>query len=368
MAKSISFVTKRKGDFMYHCEKCNREIYYDGVCWECREKIEEETFVCNQQELLEHLQDIGNYKKPAYQQCQMGLQLGLLDMKQMADTAIKQKIYDVPELFYHASEEVENALVTALQQTKEVDKWADLLCCLAMCGGEKSLQVLQELEQNPTIWQEQLYAPPSVYAQYGGWTFDKAGNRQTLFFAHCVSMEKGGDKKAGQIAKAREDICPHCGGKYVDMLVLDGKAESLRFLGVDGVITTTCCPSCVAYQMPAYSRFTLQGDSEPIPNAEGDNYAFTPEEYENFTNNTYGIVAKSKSVFYGAFAEYCNTVGGFANWVDDFWYPKCPDCGKTMIYLAQIQWDTLEDGMAEGTLYIHICKHCHVAAMHHQQT
>lgn len=353
---------------MYHCTECGKKMYYEGICWVCREKIQEKTFVFEENMLLEHLQEIGDYRKPAYDQCRKALQLGLLDFAKMADVAAKQKIYDVPELFYHASEEVESKLIDAMEEAEDAQQGAELLCCLAMCGGEKSLQALYNLENNPKPWQKQLYVSPSVYAQYGGWTFDSKGNRQTLYFENCICMEKDGDQKAGQLAKAREDICPHCGGRYVDILVLDGKAESLQFLGVDGIITATCCPSCVAYQVPAYSRFTLDGNSTPLPNTDGDSYAFTPEEYENFTDNTFGVVAEQKPIFYGAFSEYCNTVGGFANWVDDFWCPECPDCGKPMTYLAQIQWDTLEDGMAEGTLYIHICKDCRITAMSHQQT
>lgn len=353
---------------MYHCAECGKKMYYEGICWTCNQKMEEKNFVFDAEQLLAHLDEIGDYKQPAYDQCRMALQLGLLDFEKMAKVAVQQKIYDVPELFYHATSDVEDTLIEALESTEDTSQGADLLCCLAMCGGEKSLQTLYRLEQNPKQWQEQLYVPPAVYAQYGGWTFGEKGNRQVLYLQHCICMEQDGDQTAGRLAKSREDICPHCGGKYVDILVLDGRAESLRFLGVDGIITATCCPNCVAYQQPAYSRFTWDGQSVPLPNAEGDTYAFSEEEYETFTNNTFGVVAEQKPLFYGTFSECHNTVGGFANWIDDFWYPECPDCGKPMTYLAQIQWDTLEAGMAEGTLYIHICKDCHITAMHHQQT
>lgn len=59
-------------------------------------------------------------------------------------------------------------------------------------------------------------------------------------------------------------------------------------------------------------------------------------------------------LFYGAEFLDLNTIGGFANWVQDWSYTTCPDCGKPMKYLAQIQWDTVMDGM-EGTLYIEVC-------------
>ena len=38
-----------------------------------------------------------------------------------------------------------------------------------------------------------------------------------------------------------------------------------------------------------------------------------------------------------------------------------------MKYLAQIQWDTVLDGM-EGNAYIEICKDCKTIVMLHQQT
>ena len=50
-----------------------------------------------------------------------------------------------------------------------------------------------------------------------------------------------------------------------------------------------------------------------------------------------------------------NTIGGFANWVQDAEYTICPHCGKPMKYLAQIQWDTVYD-CAEGTLYVEFCR------------
>ena len=72
-------------------------------------------------------------------------------------------------------------------------------------------------------------------------------------------------------------------------------------------------------------------------------------------------------LFYGAACQDVNTIGGFANWVQDAEYTTCPHCGKPMKYLAQIQWDTVFD-CAEGTLYVEFCPDCHIVSMQHQQT
>ena len=74
------------------------------------------------------------------------------------------------------------------------------------------------------------------------------------------------------------------------------------------------------------------------------------EDFAAMTQNHLVLGTESVPLFYGA--EFCdvNTIGGFANWVQDWGYTKCPHCGRPMKYLAQIQWDTILDG-AVGTLY-----------------
>ena len=87
---------------------------------------------------------------------------------------------------------------------------------------------------------------------------------------------------------------------------------------------------------------------------------------EEYANNPYVLGREPVPLFYGAHFSDLSTVGGFANWIQDAQYYPCPDCGKTMKYLAQIQWDSLD--YMEGTLYIEICPDCRVISMHHQQT
>ena len=106
---------------------------------------------------------------------------------------------------------------------------------------------------------------PSIYAQCGGWTFDKEGQRMQLNFDTCYPMVEGepGEGSPVRMGRMREDTCPHCGGRMVDILVLDGRDERLRFLGLDGILTAACCPNCVGFlDGPAFSRFTLDGGVE----------------------------------------------------------------------------------------------------------
>lgn len=60
-------------------------------------------------------------------------------------------------------------------------------------------------------------------------------------------------------------------------------------------------------------------------------------------------------------------MGGFGFWIQDCEIKLCPDCGKPMKYLAQIQWDTVLEE-TEGNAYLEICRDCRIIAFLHQQT
>ena len=242
-------------------------------------------------------------------------------------------------------------------------------------GDDKELETLLELEHAPRPWRKSLYVNPSSYAQCGGWTFDKEAHRIKINFNTYYPLVKANPGKPSPacIGRMREDTCPHCGGKMVDMLVPDSRDEQLRFLGIDGILTATCCPNCVGFlTAPAFNRFTLDGGVENFPSklfdgAEKMDCYFSKEDYALLSENPFVLEEQSVTLFYGAAREDVNTVGDFANWVQDWGYVACPDCGQPMKYLAQIQWDTLMEG-TERTLCIEVCPECHIVSMQHQQT
>ena len=289
--------------------------------------------------------------------------------------ALAAEVFWPCEIYYHAPADVRDGLIHALLSAEYSSAASNLMSCLAMQGDDKAMETLLELERNPRPWRKGLYVDPSSYAQIGGWTFDKEGQKIQLNFDTCYPMVKGttSEKSPVRIGRAREDTCPHCGGRMVDMLVLDGRDERLKFLGLDGILTATCCPNCVGFlKGPAFNSFTLDGGVEVFPSelfdgAEKTDCYVSPEDYKALTENPFVLGEAPVPLFYGAACQDVNTVGGFANWVQDAEYTTCPHCGKPMKYLAQIQWDTVFD-CAEGTLYVEFCPDCHIVSMQHQQT
>ena len=308
----------------YTCPGCGTPLGYDGLCWKCKSEQERKAALTwtpeqikeKQVALIRNIQRLADMEDP---ECTDFWQLfGYRDAitPKIQRAALMEKIFYPSEIYYHAPNDVRDALISALLSTEDSGEASNLMCCLAMQGDDRVLETMLELERNPRPWRKKLYVNPSIYAQCGGWTFDKEGRRIQLNFDTCYPMVKGmsGESSPVRIGQVRGDTCPHCGGRMVNMLVLDG-----------------------------------------------------PEEYKALTENSFVLGKAPVPLFYGGACDDVNTIGGFANWVQDWEYTACPHCGKPMKYLAQIQWDTLMDG-TEGTLYIEFCPDCQIVSMQHQQT
>lgn len=399
----------------YQCKKCGRPLGYDGLCWKCRAEMErQEVLSWTDEEIQEKLlllaanaAKLDDYHTQEYETlCQL-MEIRGICPPQLQRAALEAGAFSLAHLYYRAPGDVRDGLIRRLMETQSPHEAACLMECLAMQGDDRSLEVLLELELHPRPWRQHLYVDPSVYAQCGGWTFDRGGNRRQLNFDTSYALVKAPSVASGngslpesypasaapaehppipavpeenaparlrhspvKIGRIRQDRCPHCGCSMADMLILDGRDERLRFLGIDGIFTASCCPNCVGFMETSFSRYTPDGGSEPIPT---DPDVSDMEDYlgesglKELSSNTYVLDSHPVSVFLGAGSEDLNTIGGFANWIQDWQYAACPDCGKPMRYLAQIQWDTVLEDM-EGTLYIEFCPDCRVAGMFHQQT
>ena len=365
----------------YHCTICNREIGYEGICWRCKaEKERKEALSLTEVQiqemqtyLIKHLQELEKGKQPAYKYFWDCLSCHGVISEELQRAAVKEKVFCPEEIYYQAPEDVRDELIEKLMSTDNSREASRLLCCLAMQGDDKSLEALYELKKHPKMWRKGLYVDSDVYAQQGGWSFDESGKRQLINYHKCYHIEKKstGDK-AVVIGKLRADKCPHCGGRLVDMISVDGTDDRLEFLGINGKITATCCPSCVTFTEAAYSRFTLDGSSQacfPYETlTENEENYMLDENYEQLENNGLELGEKEQPLFYDADDWEAVTLGGFGHWIQDCIITRCPDCGKPMRYLAQLSWETIMNDACEGTLYIEICPDCKVASMHHQQT
>ena len=363
----------------YKCPECGTPLGFEGLCWRCRaKKHRDEVDSWSDKEIEEKINQVieklktsteDNFYKTDERDIFQDLMTKGVYVEEFSKTACEREIFYPSELYYKASSEVRDRLIEKIMSTKSPNEGGLLLQCLAMIGEKKSQDTLYELKTNPKPWRKKLYVDSDIYAEEGGWTFDSDNNYIKLNYDKCFSFEKGEkkDESGTFIARKRGEKCPHCGGEIIDILVIDGRDERFSFLGLDGIITASCCPNCVTLSEGISNRFNLDGTNEILEyDGEEENY-FREDIIDEMVNNRFVVSTKEKPLFYGAFTDDVNTIGGFGNWIQDWEYRECPECGKKMKYLAQIHWNTIMDS-AEGTLYIEICPDCKIITMFHQQT
>ncbi len=381
----------------YQCEICGRPLGYQGLCWVCRAERERAAVMAWTDEeirekfshLIANVHKLDDWKTEEYDTALKLISIRGLWSEDLQRAALDAGAFSLAQLYYHAPADVRDGLIRRLMETQSSHEAGNLMECLAMQGDDEALAALLDLERHPKPWRQELYVDPSSYAQCGGWTFDRDGKRIMLGFDKCYRLRKADEMSESpkspespnsphppsrrspvKIGRPRKEKCRQCGCTAVDMMVIDGRDERLAFLGIDGVFTASCCPNCVCFMEAGYSRYTLDGGSTLLDTETDvddlENY-IEEEEFEKMAANPYVLDDKPSPLFLGACYEDLNTIGGFANWIQDWQYATCPDCGRPMRYLAQIQWDTLME-YAEGTLYIEFCPDCQVAAMIHQQT
>ena len=93
--------------------------------------------------------------------------------------ALAAEVFWPCEIYYHAPADVRDGLIHALLSAEYSSAASNLMSCLAMQGDDKAMETLLELERNPRPWRKGLYVDPSSYAQIGGWTFDKEGQKSS---------------------------------------------------------------------------------------------------------------------------------------------------------------------------------------------
>ena len=169
----------------YTCPGCGTPLGYEGLCWKCKSEQERKAALAwtpeqikeKQRNLIQNIQRLDDMKDPEF--TDFWQLLGYRDAitPEIQRAALAAEVFLPCELYYHAPEDVRNGLIHALLSTEDSSEVSILMSCLAMQWDDKTLAALLELERNPRPWRKGLYVDPSSYAQIGGWTFDKEGQK-----------------------------------------------------------------------------------------------------------------------------------------------------------------------------------------------
>lgn len=100
-----------------------------------------------------------------------------------------------------------------------------------------------------------------------------------------------------------------------------------------------------------------------------DKLYIAPEEYS--LEAGWELTQNEKRNPYHSASQFLETtfsqIGGCPTWIQDAEYPKCPKCSQHMKFIAQFDWEDVEN-YGEGIYYAFICSDCNIAATHYQQS
>lgn len=280
-----------------------------------------------------------------------------------AKAALEQGLFHPAALYKDAGTQIRDQLIAMLE--KEEDDTLNsngILLALAAIGDETVKNTFQKWEQNPPSWRKNLYVGPAHYAMEGGWCIED-GRKKKLIYDSCYAIQKQENCKQEEnmYGGPGADRCPHCGSRYVDILVVDGKNPKLAFLGIEGKIKIKTCESCIPWGGFIFCKYEEDGESKVICQDTGDGDLIEDEDWDN---ESCFVLSKEPVA-----QHYCSewegsAVGGVPKYVDDADYAVCPECGKRMKHLAQLGGEYT----GYGNIYVQICTECKIAATLYQQS
>jgi hypothetical protein len=157
------------------------------------------------------------------------------------------------------------------------------------------------------------------------------------------------------VGAARDDSCPRCGEPETTLLDLDLRDARLDFLGVRG--TRLRIPTCTACWSTSFSRFDGSGNARSIVVGSDDDDDHDGEPAP--PRPTPMLLVPGRTPVEPCLGDMHAWIGGHPDWIDDADYPDCPACGRSMMFVAQVDLDAL-DGV--GMRYAFLCAPCQMAA------
>ncbi len=286
-----------------------------------------------------------------------------------------------PHLYYQASAAAREQLITQLGTEEDPYEIRDMLGCLAFIGDEATIKLMRQWKAGTL---DHSFAAGKKFSasdstHLGGWELNMEGNRRNLVYEPCYLLESSDSIPISgpvRLCAPREDTCAHCGGRLVNAIVIDGKDKRLSFLGIQGVFSAPSCLDCALISRVSYSSFDpncsfaapVSTPFFPFVGYVGDGASYFAEEiYEETTTSTWALTPTPVSPLYPTEVWEYNSIGGYPAWVQAPDYPECTNCHKTMMYVAQFQWNSVWLG-ADDTFFIFACTTCNIGAVVFQGT
>jgi hypothetical protein len=247
------------------------------------------------------------------------------------------------------------------------------LCALAWIGDSVVVEQFAEWDNSPPPWRTKLHVGPGIYALIGGWELTPRG-RRNLFFDDCFALHIVPDDRPAsgvQLLSEQNAKCPLCGDALVHLLEIPIEdAPQCCCLASVTTLAVLTCERCTCWNEFIFARIERDGQAHWHPaNPDAPHKHALGIEMDRGPWHAKRVELKKRPAIQAV--DWCmelpvSQIGGMPTWAQDAAYPKCPDCRRTMIFLAQL--DNGAFSGHEGTYYAFLCDDCQVTATTYQQT
>jgi len=273
--------------------------------------------------------------------------------------------------FHHSPSDVRDELLTRV----EVDEnnRNHILLALAWIGDSAVIKRFERWRIDPPSWCDSLYIPLENYSHEAGWELTCDGSRRDLYFLKCHALRRGPSQSPDSFLaiSERTDTCPWCSRNLTNLFEVD---PALCELSLDSEwkfpIRVVTCEVCTVF---AGIIFGVTGnDGQAKWSSKNVRPEYLPDDsysWGRLPKNTLCLSERRSATF--AADQFLPTafsqIGGHPTWVQNSAYPNCPECSETMMFLAQVAHEDIEE-FSEGTYYAFLCPMCKTTATAYQQT
>lgn len=273
--------------------------------------------------------------------------------------------------YRNAGMEVRDRLIAAIH-AGETDFNA-ALSALAWIGDRVVQYQFTVWENDPPAWRQQLFVGPAAYADIGGWELVD-GDRRDLAHDDCLVIEIATEQDKTSNVRLVTDAarpCPFCGGPLSHVLEIPTAEEEFWFIEFQGpLLKVLSCERCVCFAEHLYAR--IRPDGSPEWHEANQTPEFIGKDEAGWPRTPWpGIAVKTRPgpplrAVPHSRGVPATQVGGQPAWEQDAAYPKCPECVRTMRFIAQV--DRSQFKYQVGLCYAFLCAGCRITAVGYQQT
>ena len=290
-------------------------------------------------------------------------------LDEMLEAWVESNCFWPPVIFRGAGPKMRDAVIKAAQ-SKTVNRH-HARCALAWIGDGGAQDFFREWEGEALSLRPEIVIGSNSYTRKAAWELE-GNRRRDLFHAECWAITPG-DRAADaaiDVMGEADQSCPWCKRRLVHLIELNVTDERFTFLNFNGEkLRILTCEACTCFGF-MFSRISADGSVRLAD--ESKRPVRLPEDSSSWAQSPWkgqAVQLHRRRAIHAV--DWCmpvtvSQVGGLPSWVQSAEFPKCPDCSKTMTFVAQV--DNGHFPTDEGVYYAFLCTECRTAATGYQQT